>query len=323
MKCLGYACIPSMIGSDKSDASTICVVGSACVDLVFRSDRFPQPGETILGKSFTQSPGGKGANQASAIARLGGASRYIGAVGQDAFGELMTRSLNEAGVDINHMATLPHHPTGCAGIVVDATGQNQIVVAPGANAAVSAKQVIEALAPGGAILAQLEVPLEAIKAAAKRGRLFLNPAPACALPDEVYARSYAVLPNESEAEAITGVRPIDLPSCRSAALMLLDRGVQHVVLTRGAAGCYWRSAQGDEGLFAPPAVAVVDTIGAGDAFCGALVFFLIGAGHDWPTALNLANHAAALSTTRPGALPALPSLAELGKFAPHLFLNVH
>jgi ribokinase len=209
-------------------------------------------------------------------------------------------------------------PTGCAGIVVNESGQNQIVVAPGANGAVTAAQVKSALAPGGAILAQLEVPLDAVEAAAEIGQLFLNPAPARSLPPDLLARTYAMLPNEPEAEALTGIRPADTSSCRAAAARLLDQGPRHVVLTLGEAGCFWMNADGNEGHFPAPVVHVVDTIGAGDAFCGALLFFL-SQGNDWPAALRCANHAAALSTTRSGALGAMPTLAEVRAFAPQCF----
>jgi ribokinase len=294
---------------------SICVVGSANLDFVFRADRFPAAGETVLGGDFASFPGGKGANQAVAIGKLGGEVHFVGCVGDDRFGDVLVDSLRAAGVDTALLRRVEGVASGCAGIVLDKTGQNQIIVAPGANLHVSAEQVQGALAafPDAAFLAQLEIPLDAASEIGHSQRAYLNPAPAAPLPDSLLAQLFAITPNETETEVLTGIRPDDLDSCRVAAKVLLDKGSKNVVITLGENGCFWTSGL-QELLVPSPKVKAVDTVAAGDCFTGALVYFL-SEGRDWENALHLAAHAAALSVTREGAQASMPTRAELQSFA--------
>jgi ribokinase len=292
---------------------SVLVVGSANMDLVFRTARMPSPGETLLGGQFATHPGGKGANQAVAIGRLGGAVSFVGKVGSDAFGVALRQSLTEATVNVDFLQ-ISEAPTGTAGIFVDDAGQNMIVVAPGANAEVSAEEVriaLQTLRPS-VTLAQLEIPLEAVLAAAQADRFILNPAPARQLPDDLLDRCFALTPNEFELQALTGI-----DSTEEAAKRLLDRGVQNVIVTLGEQGSYWVSASG--GLHFPvPLVSPIDTTGAGDAFNGALAMFL-AEGQDLANAIPLANCVGALATTRPGAQEAMPTRKELRALAGSLY----
>ncbi len=296
---------------------SILIVGSANVDHVFRSPRLPNPGETILGQSFAIHPGGKGANQAVAAGKLGGSVSFVGCVGLDADGALLTQSLSEAGVDLQYLRKLDT-PTGAAGILVGDEGTNVIVVAPGANAFVTAAQVAAALdsVKPKYVLAQLEIPIEAIEEVSHADRFILNPAPAQPLSAEILARCFALTPNETELEILTGIVPDDDATCQAAAWKLLDKGVENVIVTLGARGSYWVSQSGNR-LCPPPHVNALDTTAAGDVFNGALVTFL-AEGRDIANAIDLANHAAALSTTRPGAQESAPSRSELQAFAPWL-----
>jgi len=291
--------------------SRVMVVGSANLDMVFQTQRFPNPGETLLGGEFASHPGGKGANQAVAVGKLGGEVSFVGCIGSDAFGDVLRDSLVQAGVDVTHLLRHPTTPSGCAGIVVDAAGSNQIIVAPGANMELTAAQVHAALAQNtdSSVLVQLEIPMAAVKAAATRGRLFLNPAPAQSLDDELLAKTFAITPNETETELLTGIRPQNPETCRSAAKALFDKGVQNVVLTLGEKGCFWMSDKGE--LYVPALEAnAIDTVAAGDAFNGALAWFYSETG-DLPNALVRANQVTALSVTKRGAQSSMPTREEL------------
>ncbi len=299
--------------------SSVLVVGSANMDLVFRCARIPRAGETLLGGEFSTHPGGKGANQAVAIGRLGGSVSFVGAVGVDGFGGVLRESLSGAGVSVAWLESRADLATGAACIVIDDAGMNSIVVAPGANAGVTPGRVTEALRATGAkvALAQLEIPLEAVEAAAAADRFILNPAPAQPLPVELLATCYLLTPNETETEALTGIDPDSDEACLRAGRELLERGVQNVVITLGARGAYWISAT--EGrAFPAPTVDVVDTTAAGDAFNGALAMFL-AEGRELANAIPLANCVGALSTTRRGAQESMPTLEELRVLAGSLF----
>ncbi len=296
------------------DRPVVLVVGSANMDLVFETDALPRPGQTVLGGRYATHPGGKGANQAVAIGRLGGAVAFCGRVGRDAFGESLRSSLAEAGVDLRFLRS-DDEPTGAAGIFVDAEGRNSIVVAPGANASLTPEDVREAttaLRPS-VVLAQLEVPLAAVAEASRAATFVLNPAPARDLPDAVLERCAVLTPNETELASLTGIVLADDEAIRRAVGSLLDRGVRNVVVTLGERGSYWRSASA-EGWFAASKVAVVDTTAAGDAFNGALALFL-AEGHELAEAIPLANGVGALATTRRGAQDAMPSREELRALA--------
>lgn len=284
------------------------------MDLVFETARMPVPGETLLGGRFATHAGGKGANQAVAIGRLGGAVAFCGRVGTDGFGEDLWTSLRSASVDVEFL-TAGERATGTAGIFVDGDGRNMIVVAPGANGEVTPEDVRRAIARTGpsVVLAQLEVPLDAVDAASEAARFVLNPAPVRDLPDGLLERCYALTPNESELQSLTGIDPTDDDACRRAAGMLLDRGVENVVVTLEERGSYWLSSAG-EGRFPAPAVRAIDTTAAGDAFNGALALFL-AEGWELANAIPLANCVGALATTKRGAQDAMPSREDLKALA--------
>ncbi|RYG36799.1 ribokinase [bacterium] len=284
------------------------------MDLVFRTARIPAVGETVLGEGFATHPGGKGANQAVAIGRLGGRVSFAGCVGDDVFGDALRQSLRDATVDTEHLLGVKG-PSGTAGILVDAEGRNLIVVAPGANSAVTESAVDEAIRTilPAVVLAQLEIPLVAIEAAAKAERFVLNPAPARPLPAELVARCYVLTPNETEIETLTGIAATDGDSCDAAARALLDQGAEYVVITLGSRGSYLASPKG--GMHFPaPNVEAIDTTAAGDAFNGALVMFL-AEGREIGNAVALANCVGALSTTRLGAQESMPNREELRNLA--------
>ena len=284
------------------------------MDLVFETARMPRLGETLLGGRFATHPGGKGANQAAAISRLDGNVALCGRIGGDAFGRALREGLHAASVDLRFLHT-DDGPSGTAGIFVDGEGRNMIVVAPGANSNVAPEDVRRAVAEvqPSVVLAQLEVPLDAVAAATASERFVLNPAPARELPSAILQRCYALTPNESELQSLTGIAPVDDDACRRAASTLLDRGVDNVVVTLGERGSLWLSSS-VERRFDAPRVKAVDTTAAGDAFNGALAMFL-AEGRDLGNAIPLANCVGALTTTRPGAQGALPSREDLRALA--------
>lgn len=285
--------------------SRILVVGSANVDLVFRCQRFPEPGETVFGTDFQVHPGGKGANQAVAAGRLGADVAFCGCLGRDAHGELLRASLTEAGVDTSHVL-IAEKPTGTAGIVVEESGANQIVIHPGANACLTAADVrraIDHLQPE-VVLAQLEVPLEAVHAAAEHPFFILDPAPAQELPHELLAQCQIITPNESELFKL-----VPAATREAAAQELLARGARNVIVTLGEEGCLWMTER-QVNYFDAPKVTAVDTTAAGDAFAGALAHFLVS-GYELAQAIEHAMKVAAISVTRHGAQAAMPTASEL------------
>lgn len=299
------------------------VLGSANMDLVVRASRFPEPGETLMGETFATFPGGKGANQAAAAGKLGARPRFVAKVGCDNFGQELLMSLGKCGVDTGNVVMDPSEATGIAAITVVASGQNSIVVAPGANARLTdedATDAIQEIDPG-VMLAQLEIPLETVAAAAQAlpsDRLFiLNPAPARDIPDALLARADYLTPNETETEILTGILPKDEAGCMEAARVLFDRGARHVIFTLGAEGSFLATPQFGQ-LFPTLMVRPVDTTAAGDAFNGALAHFL-AEGRDIDNAILLANVVGALSTLKPGAQSSMPTLREVKEAAGELF----
>jgi ribokinase len=282
----------------------IAVVGSINLDIVVEVERHPAPGETVLGGDRRELPGGKGANQAVAAARLGAEVGLVGRVGGDDAGRRLRDGLADDGVDVAHVVVDPAAPTGMALIAVDRTGENMIVVSPGANARVSAADVeaaAELLGGAGVVVAQHEVPEEAVAAAVAgaRGIVVLNPAPA----RPVVAAVDVLVPNLGELEALAGRRgdPVELARGLDVA--------RAVVVTLGSEGAV--VVEGDRVTrIAAPTVEAVDTTGAGDAFCGALAHAL-DAGADLVEAARFAARAAAVSVTKPGAQGGLPSAADL------------
>jgi len=293
----------------------IVVVGSLNMDLVVRAPRHPQMGETILGGEFFTFPGGKGANQAVAAARLGGVVKMIGRVGEDAFGHSLLKTLAQDGVDTLYIRRDSKAATGVALITVDAGGRNTIVVAPGANARVTPEDVTiaeEAFVGASVLLLQLECPLPAVACAiglAQRHgvQIILNPAPAQPLDVGLLAGVDYLIPNRTELELLTGI-----DSIRSAVSRLLAWGVRRVVLTLGEEGAL-AVEPGREVQLPAYRVTAVDTTAAGDAFVGAFAVALTE-GHATYEAAAWGNAAGALAVMRPGAQPSLPTRTELEGF---------
>lgn len=292
----------------------IAVVGSANLDLVVAVERHPRPGETVTGGDLRTIPGGKGANQATAAARLGRRTAMVGCVGDDDAGRQLERSLTDAGVDTRHLATAPDTATGTALITVAADGDNAIVVSPGANARVSPDAVVDAAVvhDAPAVLLQLEIPLESVTAAARRatGIVLVNPAPAPAgaLPTELIAATDVLMPNETELAVLTGVDPAAALDHLADAARSLD--VEHVVVTLGARGALI-VGEHDAELVPAPTVQPIDTTGAGDAFCAALADGLLDHPGDVVAAARWAVQVGAATTLRPGAAPSLPTRGEV------------
>lgn len=294
----------------------VCVIGSLNMDLVVKAPRLPQVGETLTGAKFATFPGGKGANQAVAAARLGAAVTMIGCVGADAFGTQHLSGLRREGIDVARVRTDAAVATGVAFITVDAAGNNTIVVAPGANMRLRPEDVEAAagvIASARVLLLQLEVPVEAVMRAARIGReagalVCLDPAPAAPLPNELWALLDVINPNETEARVLTGLPVNTIPDAEQAAEALVRRGAGAAVIKLGERGSLYLSASGRAHVPAIP-VKAIDTTAAGDAFAAALGVAL-GEGRVLPEAVRFATHTAALKITRMGA-QSLPTRAEV------------
>jgi ribokinase len=297
----------------------LVVVGSINLDLTFRTPHLPRPGETVLGRPLLQGHGGKGANQAVMAAKLGGRVTMVGRVGADAFGAAALANLRDHGIESAFVVTDPGRPTGVAAIIVDDAGQNCIVVAPGANAAVSAEDVgvaAAAIRTAAWVLAQLETPTEATLAAFELARsvsvaTLLNPAPAAELPDELLSLCDLCVPNETELARLTGLPVGTLEEVERAAEELRRRGPRAVVVTRGEHGALIVDGSGSAAVPAP-AVRAIDASGAGDAFIGALAVAL-AEGRPLREAAVWACAAAAISATRPGTQASFPGRAEVDR----------
>jgi|TARA_B100002003_G_scaffold177035_1_gene164885 ribokinase len=289
------------------------------MDLVCSASRMPAPGETILGTEFRTTPGGKGANQAVAAARLGATVRMVGRVGADSFGPTLIAGLQSNGVDVAGIQTDSDNSSGIATILLDAAKQNYIVAVYGANMACDDMQLDAldvALVGADALLLQLETPLPVTLAAANRARpmgalVIWDPAPARDLPSEVFKASDVMTPNQIEAELLTSVRVTDAASAEAAADELLKRGVGTAVVKLGAAGAYYAS-ESARGLVQPFEVEAVDTIAAGDAFGGALGVAL-ARGQSVEDAIRYGCAAGALAVTKSGAQEAMPIHDEVAE----------
>lgn len=302
-----------------SGQKPIVVVGSINIDLVVTTERIPVAGETVLGGNFRVHPGGKGANQAVAVGRLGYPVRMIGRLGEDAFGAQLRSHLQEEGVDIAGV-TMTEEASGVAMIVVSGTGENSIVVAPGANALLTPQDLetqIEILRSAGMVLAQLEIPEDTIEALGKICNretisLMLDPAPARSLTPKLLSQVDWFTPNETEAafflEALSGDLRESDPAAK--ARLLIGEGVKGVVLKMGSRGAYLASATGLQETVDAFPVKAVDTTAAGDAFNGAFATGLML--HKGPVeSARFAAAAAAISVTRPGAQPSMAKMAEV------------
>lgn len=300
----------------------ITVIGSLNIDLVVQSPRMPAPGETITGYGFHTVPGGKGANQAVAAAKLGAQVTIVGRVGDDSFGQMQRQGMEALGIGTDFLITDAEAPTGTALIIVDTQGQNSIVVVSGANGRLTPADV-EAACPAirdaDAVLLQLENPIATVQHAAEVAceldvPVVLNPAPAPRerLPARLLRSVHYLIPNELEATALTGIQVTDQSSAERAAACLRTQGIETVILTLGAQGALAISLQGT--IQAPAfSVKAVDTTAAGDAFVAAFSVALCE-GQTLAEALRFANAAGALAVTRLGAQPSLPSREEVEAF---------
>ena len=299
----------------------IVVIGSLNMDLSVNVPRIPVPGETISGGGLVTSAGGKGANQAAACAKLGCKVAMVGCVGQDDFGRRMKNGLSSMDVDVTHVKEEASAPSGTAIILVDAKGENCIVLSAGANQLVSIDTITSDLIKQAKILLlQLEIAPEivykAIDIAHSAGiPVLLNPAPAIPLRQEIYAKINYLIPNETEASLLTGVNVTDIPSAQKAAQILLDRGTKTVIITLGADGAFLAT---DQLKVHVPALKIdaVDTTAAGDAFIGGFASALVK-GENIQSALKIGSAAGALAVTKAGAQTSLPTRQELEGFLNH------
>jgi len=299
-----------------SKTPRIAVIGSANVDLTTFSDRFPRPGETIFGQKFDLGFGGKGANQAVAARLCGADVVMVAKLGNDLFGEATVKNFASLGIDTSHVRIVDGVSSGVAPIFVEPNGQNRIIVVKGANDTLKPADVdaaADALKKADTIVLQFEIPMEtiayAVQFAKKNGiRCIVNPAPAQPIDAKQLNAADYFIPNETEAEVITGLPVHSIEEAKNCAAALLRLGFHKVILTLGSRGSLLASAEGSE-VIAPFAVTPRDTTGAGDAFIGSFAVFL-GAGLPEKEAVTRANLYAALSTTRVGTQKSFPTHEE-------------
>jgi len=308
--------------------SKIVVIGSINTDMVVRSSQLPYPGQTLMGHSFHTTGGGKGANQAVAAARLGAEVSLIARIGDDAFGKISIENFKKEKINIENIYTDNNAPSGVAFIVVDDKGENIIVVAPGANASLNEKDIQDAedvIKKADIILFQLEIPMstvaEGIKLAKKHNRMvMLNPAPAVSIPKEILQSVDIITPNQTETLVLTGITVNDAITAQHACNVLHEMGILTVIVTMGEQGAYI-SSDNYHGLIPGfTAGVVIDTVAAGDTFCGGLAIAL-AEGKSLKDAVQFANAAAALSVTKVGAQASIPIRTEvinLMRYVSHL-----
>ena len=295
----------------------VVVVGSFNMDLVVKAGRRPQTGETLMGEAFGMFIGGKGSNQAIAAARLGANVTMIGRLGTDLFGDTLMAAHAEEGICTDYVIRDREVGTGVASILIDADGDNSIVLVPQANMRLTVadiEQASESIATADVLLLQLEVPIAASQRAAEIAKsngatVVLNPAPAQELPDDFLAQVDILTPNEVETESLSGVKVSTTTDAEHAAKVLLDKGLSAVILTLGERGALLLTANLTQQVPAY-SVEVVDTTAAGDAFCGALAMGL-ARGDNFVDAVAFANAAGALAVTVLGAAPSMPTAAQV------------
>ena len=297
----------------------IIVIGSSNTDMVVRSERLPRPGESVIGGGFMMAGGGKGANQAVAVARMGHRVIFTAALGRDMFGDAAVSSYQRFGIDTSYIVR-KDAPSGVALIMVDSAGQNSISVALGANNSLSTEDirgVLEQVEKDDIVLLQFEVPMATVDAAvdiaaAKGARVVLNPAPAAMVSEQTLSKLYLITPNQTEAQTLTGIEVKDEATASLAAQVLCSRGVGRVVITMGSLGAYlYEEGRGE--IIEARKVAAVDTTAAGDVYNGALCAAL-AEGKSLREALTFATKASAISVTRVGAQPSVPTREEVDNF---------
>lgn len=298
----------------------VIVIGSSNTDMVVSVDHLPVPGETVSGGTFLMNQGGKGANQAIAVKRLGGQLVWVTSVGDDIFGQQSMQAFKKEGIDITYVHSYADSMSGVALINVDAHAENSIAVAPGANMLLKPNDVAKALdelVEGDYLLMQLEIPLETVRYAAKiakqkGGNVVLNPAPATLLDPDLLDGLYLITPNKTEAELLTGIKIISEETVYQAAEALVQKGVQNVIITLGGHGCVVATKEQTFRSTAIP-VKAVDTTAAGDTFNGALCVAL-AEGKTLQSAVEFAAKASAISVTRIGAQSSIPTRFEVDLF---------
>ncbi|HIW51850.1 MAG TPA: ribokinase [Candidatus Alistipes excrementipullorum] len=299
--------------------SKIIVIGSSNTDLAIKTIRIPEPGETVMGGTFMMTAGGKGANQAVAVARLGGDVAFVTKVGDDMFGDESRARYVKEGLPEKFLLVEKGTPSGVALITVDARGENCIVVAPGANNALTCADVDavrDEIAAADYLLLQLEIPMEVVEHAAEVAvangtKVILNPAPAAELSKTLIESLYLITPNRTECQLLSGVAIANEADAGAAAGKLMEMGVKNVIVTLGSKGSLVRTAEGCTVVEACR-VESVDTTAAGDVFNGALCVAL-SEGKDLVEAARFASRASAISVTRMGAQSSVPYRAELGE----------
>jgi len=298
-------------------ARPIYVIGSSNTDMVVKTEKLPMPGETVIGGTFFMNPGGKGANQAVAAARLGGRVTFIARVGSDLFGSQALQQFQTENIDTRFVTQDPEYPSGVALIGVDRQGENTIIVAPGSNRQLNVKDVanaFESIAEKSIILIQLEIPQETVEFAILSGKkkncdVILNPAPVQPVDNSALRNLSIITPNETEAEMLTGIRITDLNTAEQAARQLHQAGVANVIITLGSKGAFVSTGSNGK-LVAAPKVTAVDTTAGGDCFNGALAVAL-AEGMKIEEAVGFACQAASLSVTRMGAQSSMPYRKEV------------
>jgi ribokinase len=297
----------------------IVVIGSINMDLVVRTARMPVPGETLHGEDLNMIPGGKGANQAAAVSKMGGDVAMIGRVGNDVFGQKLIDELDAAGVNTENVLTTAKCASGTALIIVDQNGQNSIVVSPGANGTLLQADVLaneEIIQHSKILILQFEIPIETVRCAAEiatkyQVKVILNPAPAKSISRELLSLVDILVPNETEASQLSGIRVVDIASAEVAAKALLGSGVGMVVITLGEKGALLATSM-DIRHIPSMEVQAVDTTAAGDAFVGGLAVAL-AQGRAPAEAVRYATCAGALAVTKFGAQTSLPTKAEVDR----------
>ena len=295
----------------------IVVIGSCNTDMVVKAGRLPVPGETVLGGTFYMNPGGKGANQAIAAARLGAEVTLISKIGYDLFGLQALEIYRSEKINTEFIFTDQKSPSGVALISVDSYGENSIIVAPGASRSLSIEDIDKAkskLEEADIILMQLEVPIETVEYAATIAKSYgkkviLNPAPASVLSNSFLSCVHTILPNRIEAEMLSGIKVIDEESAWRAAKAIGEKGIENVVITLGKDGAYVKEKE-EYTMIPAKEVETIDTTGAGDVFCGAFSVYL-SENHTLTESVEFANAAAALAVTRMGAQSAIPYKREI------------
>jgi len=298
----------------------IVVVGSSNTDMIIKTEKIPKPGETVIGGEFYKAAGGKGANQAVAASRAGGNVALIASVGNDVFGGEAITGFKKDGINIEYIKKDSVNASGIALIFIDKIGENSIAVASGANLNLlesDLEKAQEKISNADVLLMQLEIPMETVAAAAKMAysagvKVILNPAPAQSLSDELLKCISILTPNESEAELLTGVEVKDEKDAEKAAKMLLQKGVETVIITLGTNGAFLATKE-ESKLIHGFKVDAIDTTAAGDVFNGALAV-AISENKCLDDAIKFAHAAAAVSVTKMGAQPSAPILAELNEF---------